>query len=384
MKIVADHQIPLVHEAFSPFGEIIVCDGRLIDRESIADADVLIVRSVTRVNAELLDQSPIKFVGSATSGVDHVDQCFLDSRNIAFASAHGSNAQSVVEYVLSSLFVLAQQNTFNLFDKTVGIIGCGKVGSRLLDVLRTLDIKCIVNDPPLQEKSGDKWFSDLEETLYADIITLHIPLTEHGKYPTRYMVNNEFLKNLQANTILFNTSRGEVINEKTLQEHIDINDRFDVVLDVWEHEPDINLELLKKVKIGTPHIAGYSIDAKIRATEILYTEFCRHFELQPVWHPAERYMKMGQLQIRIDSGISDQDAIQLAVLSHFDVRSDAAGLRRALEIDQEKTGYYFDELRKNYPVRREFSATTVNISATRTRLVTVLQRLGFNIIKTDK
>ena len=199
MKIVVDDQIPLVQEAFSGFGEIVVCDGRQIDRGILKNADVLIVRSVTHVNAELLDQCPVNFVGSATSGVDHIDLDYLDSRNIEFASAHGSNAQSVVEYVLSSLFVLAQQYAFNLFDKTVGIIGCGKVGSRLLDALQSLDIKCIVNDPPLQEKTGDKRFSDLENALSADIITLHVPLTEDGNYPTRYLVNRKFLKKIRSN-----------------------------------------------------------------------------------------------------------------------------------------------------------------------------------------
>ena len=384
MKIVVDHQIPLVQEAFSAYGELVVCDGRRINHGNLTDADALIVRSVTRVNAELLDQCPVKFVGSATSGVDHIDLEYLDSRKIAFSSAHGSNAQSVVEYVLSSLFVLAQQNAINLFDKSVGIIGCGKVGSRLQSVLHALAIECIVNDPPLQDKTGDNRFADLEEILSTDIITLHVPLTGDGNYPTRYLVNREFLKNIRSNAILINTSRGGVIDEKILQEHMDNNDRFNVVLDVWEHEPDINLELLTKVIIGTPHIAGYSMDAKIRATNMLYSEFCRHFELQPTWQPDKRYMKLGQLQIRIDSGMADQDVIQLAVLSHFDVRSDAAGLRRSLEINQGKAGYYFDELRKNYPVRREFSATTVQLSSTRRNLAMTLQQLGFNTITTNK
>lgn len=384
MKIVVDHQIPLVQEAFSSFGEIVVCDGREIDRGILADADALIIRSVTRVNAGLLDQSPVKFIGSATSGVDHVDQDFLDSKKITFASAHGCNAHTVVEYVLSSLFVLAQQNAFNLFDKTVGIIGCGKVGSRLQDVLHALDIKSTVNDPPLREKTGDNRFSDLEEVLSAEIVTLHVPLTEDGKYPTRYLVNNEFLKNIRSDSILINTSRGGVIDEKILQEFMDDNDWYNVVLDVWEHEPDINLELLTRVVIGTPHIAGYSMDAKIRATKMLYIDFCRHFELQPTWQPGDRYVKLDQKQIRIDPDMTDQDAIQLAVLSHFDVRSDAAGLRRSLEIDHGKTGYYFDELRKNYPVRREFTATTVHLPAARKNLAGTLKQLGFNITTTHK
>ena len=384
MKIVADQQIPYVHEVFSTFGEILLCEGRKINRAVLTDSDVLLIRSVTNVNAELLDQSPVKFVGSATSGVDHVDLDYLASRDIAFASAHGSNARSVVEYVLSSLFVLAEQCEFNPFCKSVGIIGCGKVGSRLHDALGVLGMECIVNDPPLQEKTGNNRFSELEQILSMDIITLHVPLTSDGNYPTRHMVNWNFLNNIRSDAILINTSRGGVIHEKTLLEYLDNNDGFRIVLDVWEHEPEINLELLARATIGTPHIAGYSMDAKIRATEMLFTEFCNHFELQPLWQPPERIRKLGQLHIRIDPDMTDEEAIQLAVLSHFDVRSDAVGLRRSLEIDHGKTGYYFDELRKHYPVRREFSATTINLSSTRTDLAGTLQKLGFNIVISDQ
>lgn len=382
MKIVADQQIPFIQEAFSGFGEIIFFDGRKIDCADLNDADALLVRSVTNVDAALLNKSPVRFVGTATSGVDHIDLDYLASRDITFVSAHGSNAQSVVEYVLSSLFVLADMKTFDLFSKSVGIIGCGKVGSRLQNALEVLGTRCIVNDPPLQEQSGDNRFSDLEETLATDIITLHVPLTCSGNYPTRHMVNTQFLDHIPSNAILINTSRGGIIDEETIQVYLDDNKDFSVVLDVWEHEPEINLELLARAAIGTPHIAGYSLDAKIRATEMLYSEFCRYFELQAAWQPAGNAIKPGQLRISIDPDTSDKDAIQLVVLSHYDVRSDAAGLRRSLEINHGKAGYYFDELRKKYPVRREFSATTVILPAGRPGLAGVLQHLGFNIVTT--
>ena len=383
MKIVADQQIPFIQEAFSGFGEIILFDGRKIDRAVLNGTDALLVRSVTNVNADLLNQTPVKFVGTATSGVDHIDQNYLASRDITFVSAHGSNAQSVVEYVLSSLFVLAEMKAFDLFSRSVGIIGCGKVGSRLQNALEVLGMKCIVNDPPLQEETGDSRFSDLEETLATDIITLHVPLTSAGNYPTRHMVNSKFLDHIPSNSILINTSRGGIIDEKTIQVYLEGNKDFNVVLDVWEHEPGINLELLTRAAIGTPHIAGYSLDAKIRATEMLYTEFCRYFKLQSTWQPEKRAITPGQLRIGIDTDTSDNDAIQLAILSHYDVRSDAAGLRRSLEINHSKTSYYFDELRRSYPVRREFSATTVILPAGRPGLAGILQQLGFNIVTTD-
>jgi erythronate-4-phosphate dehydrogenase len=380
MKIVADQQIPLVQDAFAGIGEIIACDNRQIDQNILADADVLLVRSVTSVDEKLLEHSPVKFVGTATSGIDHIDIDYLYNRNISLATAHGCNAQAVVEYVLSSLFVLAKLAKINPFDKTVGIIGCGKTGSRLLNALRAIDIECVVNDPPLKEKTGDDLYIELADTLAADIISLHVPLITHGQYPTRHLVNKGFLDKLQPNAILINTSRGGVIYEEELQNFISNHINLAVALDVWENEPDIKQELLAKVTIGTPHIAGYSVDAKITATKMLYTEFCQFFNLHQTWEPPADYLNMGKIQISIDGGMSDQDAIQLAVLSHFDVRNDADRMHRLLNTEPVKTAYNFEVLRRNYPARRDFPATTIILPATKTRLAATFRQLGFNIM----
>ncbi len=381
MKIVADSQIPLVQQAFSNVGDLQLCAGRTITSELVKDADILLVRSVTPVNASLLNNSRVKFVATATSGTDHIDTEYLRKSGIGFASAHGSNAQSVVEYVLSSLFVLAGQQDFDLRKKTVGIIGCGEVGSCLRKALSAIGVEYLVNDPPLKDESGDTMYVELGDVMKMDIISLHVPLTNAGPYPTRYLVDEKFLTGLKQDAILINTSRGGVINGNVLKQHINRHQKFSTVLDVWEHEPEIDQELLAKIYIGTPHIAGYSTDAKFRATLMIYNGVCNYFNFPQNWKPTGGLLDAGMQESKIDREVNDFDAIAMTVTAHYDVRSDAAALRRALEIDRGKTGYYFDELRKNYPLRREFSATTVKLPANRHNLANILLQLGFTVIK---
>ncbi len=379
MKIIADYQIPRAQQIFSDIGEIKLCDGREITPQLISDADILLIRSVTRINADLLCDTNVRFVASATSGIDHVDIEFLKQHQIGFAYAPGSNAQSVVEYILSSLFILANQKDFQLQDKVVGIIGCGQVGSRLLESLRVIGVKCVVNDPPLRDKTGNAMYRDLKETLTADIITLHVPLADNGPYPTRQLVNENFLSKINPQGILINTSRGSVIDEGSLRQFLKFHDDFSVVLDVWENEPDIDRELLACVDIGTPHIAGYSTEGKMRATEMIYFEACRFFNLEPRNQLSKKLSDMRWQEFKIAEDVNDQDAIFMAVLTHYDVRSDGAALRRMLEISKEQSACYFDELRKNYPVRREFPATTVHIPSNRDGLAQKLMRLGLTV-----
>jgi erythronate-4-phosphate dehydrogenase len=381
MKIVADSQIPLVQQAFSNIGNLHLCAGRGITPEFIKDADILLVRSVTPVNASLLNNSQVKFVATATSGTDHVDIGFLQKSGIGFASAHGSNAQSVVEYVLSSLFVLAEQQDFDLSNKTVGIIGHGEVGSCLSKALKAIGIEYLVNDPPLKDETGDAMYMELEDVMKMDIISLHVPLTIAGSYPTRNLIDKKILAGLKQDAILVNTSRGGVINETDLKQHINCHQKFSTVLDVWEHEPEIDQELLAKIYIGTPHIAGYSTDAKIRATTMIYNETCKYFNFPQNWKPAGGLLDAGLQELKINGEVNDFDAIAMTVTAHYDVRSDAAALRRALEIDRTEAGWFFDELRKNYPLRREFSATVVKLPATRHSLANILLQLGFMVIK---
>ena len=379
MKIIADQQISHVAQAFSEFAEVTLYNGREITAEEIHDADVLLVRSVTAINANLLEYSQVKFVATATSGLNHVDLDYLRQNNIGFTHAKGSNARSVAEYVLSSLFVLADQHDFKFKDKTVGIIGCGEVGSRVVELLETIGVKTIMNDPPLKAESGNEQYRDLHEVFSADIITLHVPLTKDGPCPTFNLLDEKFLSQLNDNVILLNTARGGVINEAALKNHLACHKDMKVVLDVWEDEPDIDLELLTQIDIGTPHIAGYSTDGKIHATEMIFGSICDFFKLDYKWNPIFELPAANSLELPLGSELDDQDAIQMAILASYDVRGDSASLRQLPGISIEQRGHYFDELRKNYPVRREFPATVFHLPEGRKTLAGKLKQLGFNV-----
>jgi len=379
MKIVADQQIPKVAQAFSAFAEVMLCNGREITAEKIHDADVLLLRSVTAVNANLLEDSQVKFVASATSGLNHVDLAYLQQNNIGFAHARGSNARSVAEHVLSSLFVLADQYDFKFKEKTIGVIGYGEVGSCVVELLEILGIETIINDPPLKDESENVQYRDIQEIFSADIISLHVPLTSEGPYPTQNLIDAKFLSQLNDDVILLNTSRGGVINEAALKDHLACHKEMRVVLDVWKNEPDIDLELLTRIDIGTPHIAGYSTEGKIRATEMIFESICEFFKLDYTWEPVFELPAANSLELPLESELDDQDAIQMAILASYDVRSDSASLRQIPEISVEQRGQYFDELRKNYPVRREFPATVFHCPASRKTLADKLLKLGFNV-----
>jgi erythronate-4-phosphate dehydrogenase len=371
LSIVADQQILLAKEAFSKFGDIQLVDGRSIDHHTIKNADILLVRSVTKVNEALLKNSKVSFVGSATSGIDHIDTDYLQHSNIAFSQALGSNARSVAEYVLSSLFVSTEQQGFNLKDKTVGIIGCGQVGSRLKKFMDALGVNCLVNDPPLASKTSEHSYVDLEEILKADIISLHVPLVKGSDYPTDNLVNQDFLKKLKSDVIFINTSRGEVINESALLDFKETNPEATLILDVWCNEPEIDINLMKKAFIATPHIAGYSYDGKLKATEMLFDALNKFLNQQLI--------KTDLLNSEKEKLIINDDAILLAVLQSYDVRSDAIALRNLLNLDNSEHGRYFDDLRKNYPVRREFTNRIISGNTLDDNTKQQLQQLGFNL-----
>ena len=359
-------------------GEVNLLDGRAINSQWVRDADVLLVRSVTRVNAELLAGSNVRFVASATSGTDHIDSDYLNQAGIKFSFAPGCNAQAVVEYVLSSLFVLATQYQFALRDKVVGIIGCGQVGSRLAQALSVMQVQCLMHDPPLKEVMDDGIYCELPDVLQADIITLHVPLTDSGRHPTRHLVNDRFLAQMQPGAVLINTSRGAVVDENALQQSLQCR-QFSVVLDVWDREPAIDRALLASAAIGTPHIAGYTIDARLGATAMVYRRLCEHLHQSGFWRPEVELGQLPDREIRISAGMNVWDGLEMAILSHYDVRSDAAALRRMLNMNAQAASGYFDELRKNHPVRREFSATTVRLPDTENQLADTLGQLGFRV-----
>ena len=374
LTIVADQQILLAREAFSKFGDVKLVDGRTIDQQVIKDADILLVRSVTQVDESLLKDTKISFVGSATSGIDHIDIEYLKKSNICFSHAPGSNSRSVAEYVLSSLFVTAEHHGFSLADKTVGIIGCGQVGSRVNRFMDTLGIQCLLNDPPLYEQTFDKSYVELERVLAADIITLHVPLTIDCKYPTSKLVKKQFLDRLKTDVILINTSRGEVVDETELLSFKETNPKCTLILDVWCNEPEINTTLLQQTFIATPHIAGYSYDGKFKATYMLVDALNTHTKSNT---SDDQLLNSEQVKDIIE--YIDDDVIQLAVMQSYDVRSDAIALGNLESIPAKERASYFDSLRKNYPVRREFTNRIIQTSKITNETKQRLQQLGFKV-----
>ncbi|HLB74875.1 MAG TPA: 4-phosphoerythronate dehydrogenase, partial [Sedimentisphaerales bacterium] len=281
MKIVADANIPYVRECFSSIGDVEVVGGREITSDAIGDADVLLVRSITPVNARLLAGSRVKFVGTATIGFDHVDSDYLRRNNIAFASAPGSNANSAAEYVIAAILEIAQKHHIDLEGKSIGIIGVGNVGSRVAKKCRTLGLELRLNDPPLQRQTGDPNYLPLGNLLDCDFLTLHTPLTFEGKDKTYHLADEAFFKSLRKNCVFINASRGAVVDSAALIATIKMGRLQGVVLDVWENEPNIDTELLKMVDIGTPHVAGYSLDGKIAGMIIIYRAVCKHYGIEP-------------------------------------------------------------------------------------------------------
>ena len=378
MKIVADKAIPYARRFFSTLGEVVLLDSGDITPASIRDADCLVIRSVTRVDGTLLGNARVKCVASSSSGTDHVDTDFLDERAIPLFDAKGCNANAVAEYVLSSLFVLSEQSGVELQGKTAGIIGCGHVGARLRYLLRIIGVETRVYDPFITDEDGTFIYRDLDSVLSCDIISLHVPLTAAGEYPTARMVDRDFLDGLQEDVIVINTARGGVVHEEDLADFARRNRSSSLVLDVWDNEPRINDELSGLTALATPHVAGYSAQAKLNATRMVYEQVCRQFDLDAsveakVLFPGE------SAEVNLSGYENEQDAIRAAVLASYDVRSDCAALKELQVVEPEKRGAFFEALRKDYPTRREFPALQVACSDNQGSIGKKLSALGFSV-----
>jgi erythronate-4-phosphate dehydrogenase len=379
MKIVADENIPCVERAFASLGEVTLLAGRGMQPAQVREADILLVRSVTRVDRRLLEVSRVRFVGSATIGFDHVDRDYLRERGIGFATAPGSNATSAAEYVVSALMVLAEQQGFTLAGRTAGIIGCGNVGSRVRQKLSALGIRCLVNDPPLKQQGGHDDFVGLDEVLQADIVPVHVPLTRDGPWPTHHLVDAGFLAQLGPGAIFINTSRGAVADNAALYRLLDTRPDLSIVLDVWEGEPAINTDLLGRVALGTPHIAGYSLDGKLRGTGMIYRAACECFDRTPRWEAAEELPAGPVLALAESQSRDVLSGTRAAVYCSYDIREDDTRLRALLSLAPAKRPAFFDRLRKEYPVRREFSQVSICADGMNTALAEQLQGLGFTL-----
>ena len=379
MKILADKAIPHVRQLFSTLGEVALADSAGITNVAVRDADCLIVRSVTRVDQNLLEGTRVGCVASASSGVEHVDTDYLEAHNIPLFDAKGCNARAVTEYVLSCLFVLSAQDGRELATSTVGIIGCGYIGGQLQRLLRLLGIKTRVYDPFLRDAHGRFPYRDLDPVLASDIITLHVPLTTGGEYPTTHIVDREFLGRLKQDVILVNTSRGAVINERSLLEFAARNPHSRLALDVWDNEPDINPELLGLATLATPHIAGYSARAKLNATRRVYEQVCAWAGVTPAATAEIGILKEETPALHLSGFSNPMAAISTAALACYDVRTDCAALREINTLEATARNDYFTSLRAGYPLRREFADVRLVLSDADAGLHATLSALGFAV-----
>jgi erythronate-4-phosphate dehydrogenase len=385
LNIIADTNIPFVAECFSSIGKVNVVNGREITPAVVADADALIVRSVTRVDSSLLANSRVRFVGTATIGFDHIDTEYLSLRNIGFASAPGSNANSAAEYVIAALLEIGQKHKINLEGKSIGVIGVGNVGSRVAKKAVALGMKVKLNDPPLQRQTSDPKYQPIEELFGCDFLTLHTPLTFDGVDKTFHLVDKKFLRSLRTNCVFINASRGAVVDSVALKAFIKIGLLKAVALDVWENEPIIDTELLEMVDIGTPHIAGYSLDGKITGMIMIYKAVCEYFGLGAKFDIEDFLPKpiVPELTINPCDG-DEQEVLWKAVQKVYDIGKDDRKLRDIIKESAEKKGQYFDSLRKNYPVRREFQNTRVILESPNKSIAEKLAGIGFRIANEQK
>ena len=380
MKIVVDANIPFAEQCFSSIGDVQVVPGRQITRGVAADAHVLVVRSITSVNEDLLRGTAVKFVGTSTIGFDHIDRDYLAANDIGFASAPGSNANSAAEYVIAGLLETAQKYDIDLEEKSLGIIGVGNVGGRVAEKAAALGMGLVLNDPPLARQTGDEKYRPIEELFDCDFITIHTPLTREGIDKTYHLADKEFFESLKERCVFINASRGAVVETGALKSAILSGRLRGVVLDVWENEPNIDLELLKMVDIGTPHIAGYSLDGKIAGMIMIYKAVCDHFGFDAQSDVDDFIPAPPIHELRVNIGeYRAIDVVASAVQKIYDIRRDDARLRWVWEKPEYKRSDYFDGLRKNYPVRREFHNTTILLKSGHTSLEKKLTGIGFKV-----
>ncbi|MFP4014920.1 MAG: 4-phosphoerythronate dehydrogenase [Chitinispirillaceae bacterium] len=376
MKIVADQNIYSVENAFSDCGTVLKVPSYKITRSILQDAQALLVRSVTPVNQELLEGTAVKFVASVTIGVDHVDLDYLRENNIGFAHAPGSNADSVAEYVVAAIFQTALRMNRDHRELRVGVVGAGNVGGRVCRLARVLGMDCLLNDPPKRDLTGQEIYLPLGEVLEnSDIVSLHVPLTTTDPYPTYHMVNSEFVKRMKKGAALINTSRGKVVDEqsfRTVRDHLGV-----VVLDVFGNEPSINPDTMKLADIATPHVAGYSLDGKLRGTEMIYESMCAFFFKTPSWSAdtCALHTERVDLDLRASS-----NPLYDAVAKAYPIMEDDEQFRQLFSVQKDQQARFFEELRRNYPRRLEFSHFTVLIDEKQKMYADVLRDLRFTVV----
>lgn len=377
MIIAVDKAIPFWQETFSLLGLVRPFSGRHVTNRDIRDADALIVRSVTAVDKDLLERSSVRFVATATVGTDHLDLKYLKSCGIAVASAAGSSANAVSEYTTGALLAVAGKRGWNLAKMSLGIIGAGNIGKKVEIKARALGMTVLLCDPPLKDLTDDPKYLPFDEILQSDILTFHVPLILDGPYPTWHMINQETLIHLSQRQFLINSSRGAVFNQDDVKAALQEGKIAGVALDVWHDEPKVDYGLLNLADIGTAHIAGYSLDARIRATEMIFQQLCSFCGVSLSWENHGHYPKT--MQIALDRNCRGENAIQKAVLEAYDILEDDQNLRALEVLPETEAARGFERLRTDYKLRPEFSHFAVQLALEHRAKAKFFAELGFQM-----
>lgn len=375
IKIVADDKIPFLKGALEPYAEVVYLPGREFSSDILKNADALLVRTRTKCTEDLLRGTKVRFIGTATIGFDHIDTQYCEKHEIGWTNAPGCNSSSVQQYIAAALLKIASEFRFNLKDKTIGIIGVGNVGSKVAKFAEALGMKVLLNDPPRARKGEKEKFQNLDTILHeSDIVTVHVPLNIVGEDCTYHLMDDKKFKKMKKGAWFINSSRGEVTDSVALREILWKGNLGGSVLDVWENEPDIDLEILSEAFIATPHIAGYSTDGKANGTAMVVNSLCKYYNL-PVksWYPANIPQPDNPV-IKIDiKGKSDDEIIRDAVVHTYDIDDDDLRLRLF------PSG--FEKQRGDYPLRREFTSYTIDLSGKNEKVQKILQEIGFKVKK---
>ena len=376
MRILADENIPCALDAFQCFGDVATMPGRVISPEHLNGVNALLVRSITRVDSALLESSSVEFVGTATSGMDHVDVDYLRARDIHFAHAQGANARSVAEYVLAA--ILECSGEAQMSSKTCAIVGYGHVGRAVYELLTALGTHCVAVDPLIDSPAEGPPLVTLEEAAKCDFLTFHVPLTDEGLHPTRHMLNTDLLAVLKHEAVVINAARGAIADSQALLQAKRRNPSLKLVLDTFAGEPHIDPDLVAAVDIATPHIAGYSWDAKLEGTRRIFdamNDWQQTSRVFPVPHdsPAPAVATLSPC----DSPSSLTSEVRHAIRQAYSIGSDDYGLRSGIESHAGNIGGIFDTLRKAYGPRREFGAIRFRSDEWSPEVSAILRELGF-------
>jgi erythronate-4-phosphate dehydrogenase len=375
VRIVADNKIPFLKGVLEPYADIQYLNPADITRDAVKDKDALIIRTRTHCNSELLDGTNVKFIATATIGFDHIDQEYCREKNIKWINAPGCNSYSVQQYIASVLLTLGYKRNLDLSGLTIGIVGVGNVGSKVERLAEVLGMKVLLNDPPRARNEGNEKFVTLDELVSkSDIITFHVPLIKDGIDKTFHMADENFFNKFNSSKIVFNTSRGQVIETNSIKNALKNKIVNAAVLDVWEHEPNIDLELLDMTDIATPHIAGYSADGKANGTSVCVRNIASFFNLDidKNWYPKELPDPQNSNEVTIDcTELSDQEIFYKAFISSYDILNDDSTLRNSVDT--------FEKQRGNYPVRREFPFYKIKTKNCRNEILKNLKDIGFQI-----